>query len=75
MILPKLEKQPARKNHKAIKAALVALREEDSDGGRAVELQSLIEQACNFYLKNGCFPDSYEEMQALPVLKVGIQLL
>jgi len=72
MILPKLEKKPARKNRQAIKAALVALQEEDSDGGKAVELQSLIEQCCNFYLKNGCFPDFYEEMQAVPVLKVGI---
>jgi hypothetical protein len=39
-----------------------------------VELRHLrlIEQAYNFYLKNGCFPSSYEEMQTLPVLKVGI---
>jgi putative transposase len=72
MILPKTEKKSAGKNRKAIKAALSSLREENSDGGSAVELQSLIEQACNFYLKNGCFPDTYEEMQALPVLKVGI---
>src|SRR6266478_6927752 len=72
MILPKSEKKPAGKNRKAIKAALACLREEHSDGGSAVELQSLIEQACNFYLKHGCFPDTYEEMQAIPVLKVGI---
>src|SRR5258708_32329448 len=64
--------KPAGKNHKTIKAALASLREETSDGGSAVELQSLIEQACNFYLKNGCFPSSYEEMQTIPVLKVGI---
>ena len=48
------------------------MHEENSDGGSAVALQSLIEQACNFYLKNGCFPDTYEEMQPVPVLKVGI---
>ncbi len=48
------------------------MREENSDGGSAVELQSLIEQACNFYLKHGCFPDTYEEMQPIPMLKVGI---
>ncbi len=72
MIQPKTEKKPAGKNRKAIKAALASLREEDSDGGSAVELQSLIEQACNFYLKHGCFPDTYEEMQPIPVLKVGI---
>jgi putative transposase len=72
MMLPKTEKKSAGKNRKAIKAALTSLREEDSDGGSAVELQSLIEQACNFYLKNGCFPDTYEDMQAIPMLKVGI---
>jgi len=72
MILPQTEHTSAGKNRKAIKAALADLREEDSDGGSAVELQSLIEQACNFYLKNGCFPDTYEDMQALPVQKRGI---
>ena len=72
MIEPKTEKKRAGKNRKAIKAALADLREEDSDGGSAVELQSLIEQACNVYLARGCFPATYEEMQAVPVLKVGI---
>jgi putative transposase len=72
MIQPKTEKKPAGKNQKAIKQALASLREETSDGGSAVELQSLIEQSCNFYLKNGCFPSSYVEMQAIPVLKAGI---
>src|SRR6266568_4815589 len=72
MILPKTEKQSAGKNRKAIKAALASLREENSDGGSAVELQSLIEQSCNFYLTNGCFPDTYEEMQPIPVQKRGI---
>jgi putative transposase len=61
MLLPKTENKRAGKNRKAIKAALACLREENSDGGSAVELQSLIEQACNFYLKNGCFPSYYEE--------------
>jgi len=72
MIRPQREKQPAGKNRKAIKAVLACLREENSDGGSTVELQNLIEQACNFYLTHGCFPDTYEEMQPIPVLKVGI---
>jgi len=72
MILPQTEHKTAGKNRKAIKAALARLSEEDSDGGSAVELQSLIEQACNFYLSNGCFPDTYEDMQALPVQERGI---
>jgi putative transposase len=72
MIEPKTEQKRAGKNRKAIKQALADLGEDNSDGGSAVELQSLIEQSCNFYLKHGCFPDVYEEMQAIPVLKVGI---
>jgi putative transposase len=66
MILPKIEKKPARKNRQAIKAALAALREEDSDGGSAVELQNLVEQCCNFYLKNGCFPISMKKCRRFP---------
>src|SRR5215467_2806893 len=48
MIEPQTEQRPAGKNRKAIKQAIASLREEDSDGGSAVELQGLIEQACNF---------------------------
>jgi putative transposase len=72
MIEAKTEKKPAGKNRTAIKAALASVREENADGGHAVELQSLIEQSCNFYLQHGCFPETYEEMQEIPVLKVGI---
>lgn len=72
MIAPKTEKKPAGKNRKAIKQALVGLREDDSDGGSEVELQGLIEQCCNFYLKHDRFPACSEEMQPVPVLKVGI---
>ncbi len=72
MIQPKTETKRAGKNRKAIKQALTDLRDSSADGGNAVELQSLIEQACNFYLQNGCFPDTYEEMQSIPVLKAGI---
>jgi hypothetical protein len=63
MIQPKTETKRAGKNRKAIKQALADVRDSSVDGGNAVELQSLIEQACNFYLHNGCFPDTYEEMQ------------
>src|SRR6266581_1837719 len=72
MIQPKTETRRAGKNRKAIKQALADLREETSDGGSAVELQSLIEQSCNFYLNHGCFPSYYEEMQAIPVLGTGM---
>jgi putative transposase len=72
MIIPKSEHKRGGKNRKAIREALTQLRDAQTDGGNAVELQSLIEQACNFYLANGCFPDTYEEMQPVPVLKAGI---
>ena len=72
MILPKGQHTRAGKNRTAIKAALACLRDEHSDGGSAVELQSLIEQACNYYLAHDCFPETYEDMQAVPLLKVGI---
>ena len=72
MIQPRTEKRPAGKSRKAIKQALADLRDADSDGGSAAELRGLIEQACNFYLQNGCFPATYEEMQPPPVLKAGI---
>jgi putative transposase len=72
MIQPKTAHKPAGKNRPAIKAALACLREENSDGGSAVQLQGLIEQACNYYLQQGCFPDSYEDMQPIPVQKCGI---
>ncbi|HEY7414128.1 MAG TPA: transposase, partial [Ktedonobacteraceae bacterium] len=72
MIQPSTGTKRAAKNRKAIKQAIVDLREANADGGTAVELQSLIEQACNFYLQNGCFPDTYEEMQPIPVLHAGV---
>ncbi|WP_165423793.1 zinc ribbon domain-containing protein [Ktedonosporobacter rubrisoli] len=72
MIVPKTDKRRAGKNRKTIKQAMADLCEANTDGGSTVELQSLIEQACNFYLENGCFPATYEEMQRVPVLKAGI---
>ena len=72
MIQPKTGTKRAGKNRKAIKQALADLREVNSDGGNVVELQSLIEQACNFYFQHGCFPDTYEDMQGVPLLKAGL---
>ena len=72
MIQPKTETKRAGKNRKAIKEVLGDLREENTDGGSAVELQSLIEQACNYYLTHGCFPDHYEDMQAVPIQQTAV---
>jgi|SRR5215470_7518840 len=72
MSQPTTNTNRAGKTRKAIKQALVALRQATADGGNAVDLQSLLEQACNFSLQNGCFPATYEEMQPVPVLHAGI---
>ncbi len=74
MILPATQKRRAGKSRFTIKQALADLKKSNEDGGNIVELQSVIEQACNFYLQNGCFPGSYEEMQTAPVQKTA-QLL
>lgn len=71
MIVPKSELPRPRKHSPTIKQALEALKQSDADGGNYVELRCLIEQACNFYLKNGCFPASYEEMQPIPLMQAA----
>lgn len=54
MIQPKTDTKRAGKNRKAIKQALADVRETSSDGGNAVELQSLIEQASRSHLTGNC---------------------
>jgi hypothetical protein len=79
-ILPKTERKPAGKRRRAIREALNALKQvqEDDDndpaGGQTafVTLQNVVEQACNFYLEHDRFPATYEEMQPIPVLGVGL---
>jgi putative transposase len=71
MLQPQTIQHQAGKNRKTIKEALRELRERSDDGGKAVELQSLVEQSCNYYLAHGRFPESYEHMQPVPVLKVA----
>jgi hypothetical protein len=59
LIRPKDEKRKAGKNRKAIRQALADLKTAaEADGGSLVELQSLIEQACNHFLRRrrACCP-------------------
>ena len=73
MILPEKREHTGGQESEGYSSRLLAeWRDAQTDGGNAVELQSLIEQACNFYLSNGCFPETYEEMQSVPVLKAGL---
>jgi len=37
-----------------------------------VTMQNVVEQCCNYFLEQGMFPETYEEMQAIPLLKVGM---
>ncbi|HKV03380.1 MAG TPA: zinc ribbon domain-containing protein [Ktedonobacteraceae bacterium] len=72
-IRPKEGKRPAGKHRKQIKEAIEALQKTLQDDETAfVTLQNVVEQACNHFLIHGTFPACYEEMQAIPLLNVGM---
>ena len=72
-IRPKEGQRPAGKNRKTIAEAIKDLQQELEDDEMAfVNLQNVVEQACNHFLSHGAFPARYEEMQACPLLKVGL---
>jgi putative transposase len=72
-IRPKEDKRPAGKNRKQITEAIKALQKTLGDDEMAfVSLHNVVEQACNHFLVHGTFPACYEEMQAVPLLKVGL---
>ncbi len=72
-IRPKTEKRPAGKNRPAIKEAIAALQKSlEEDETSFVALQNVVEQACNFFFQHDRFPSSYEELQPVPLLKVGL---
>lgn len=72
MIRPADEKQPRPgKNRWQIRQDLQALKSATDDGGNYVALMSLVEQACNYYLKQEQFPQRYEEMQPIPIMEAA----
>jgi putative transposase len=72
-IRPKTEKRPAGKNRPAIKEAIAALQKSlDEDETSFVTLQNVVEQACNYFFHHDRFPSDYEELQPVPLLKVGM---
>lgn len=72
-IRPKTEKRPMGKNRPAIKEAITALQKSlDEDETSFVALQNVVEQACNFFFRADRFPSSYEELQPIPLLQVGM---
>src|SRR6266851_2869738 len=72
-IRPKTEKRPVGKNRPAIKEALTALQKSlEEDETSFVALQNVVEQSCNFFFQHDRFPIDYQELQPLPLLKVGM---
>jgi putative transposase len=72
-IRPKTEQRPAGKNRPTIKEAITTLQKSlDDDETSFVTLQNVVEQVCNFFLTHDCFPTSYEELQPIPLLEVGM---
>jgi putative transposase len=72
-IRPKTEKRPAGKNRPAIKEAITTMQKSlEDDDTSFVTLQNVIEQACNYFFQADRWPASYEEMQPIPLLKVGM---
>jgi putative transposase len=71
-IRPKTEKRPAGKNRSTIKEAITTLQKTREDDASLVTLQNVVEQCCNVFLQTGAFPTTYEELQHVPLLKVGL---
>src|SRR2546421_3675218 len=72
-IRPKTDKRPAGKNRPAIKEAIATLQKSlEEDETSFVALQNVVEQCCNPYFQQDCFPSAYEELQSIPLLKVGM---
>jgi putative transposase len=72
-IRPKTEKRPAGKNRPAIKEAITTLQKSlEEDETSFVTLQNVVEQARNYFFQHDRFPSTYEEMQPIPLLKVGM---
>ena len=72
-IRPKTSTRPAGKNRPAIKEAISTLQKSlEEDETSFVALQNVVEQSCNFFFQHERFPSTYEELQPVPLLKVGL---
>jgi hypothetical protein len=73
-IRPQTETRPAGKHRQAIKEAIIALQQTrgEEDETAFVTLLNVVEQACNYFLAHGAFPATYEQLQPIPVLSVGL---
>ncbi len=72
-IIPKTDKHPASKKRPAIKEAITALQKSlEEEETSFVVLQNVVEQCCNYFFAHDRFPTTYEELQPVPLLKVGM---
>ncbi len=72
-IRPKTEKREASKNRPAIKEAITTLQKSlEEDETSFVALQNVVEQSCNYFFQHDRFPTTYEELQPIPLLQVGM---
>lgn len=73
LLRPATEKQPQGKNRTTIKDRVSQLRQSlDAGESNFILLQNVMEQACNHFAQHDEFPKSYQQMQPLPLLKVGM---
>jgi hypothetical protein len=72
-IRPQDGQRPAGKNRKQITEAIKTLQQTLGDDDTTfVSLLNVVEQACNHFLRHDTLPAHYEEMQAVPLLEVGL---
>jgi putative transposase len=71
LIKPAAGKRKAHKAYRLIKEKVSALREALDDPDSYMAMTNVIEQACNHFLKNEAWPQTYADLQPVPVLSVG----
>ncbi len=71
LIKPAEGKRPARKEYRAIQAAVQSLRDDTQETESFLLMTNVVEQACNVFLQTGRFPTTYEELQPIPVQQVA----
>ena len=71
LIKPAEGKRKAHKDYRLIKEQVTALREEMEDADSSMAMTNVVEQAANYFLETEAWPQTYEELQLVPVLKAG----
>jgi putative transposase len=71
LIKPAEGKRKAHKDYRLIKEKVSALRKALDDPDSYMAMTNVIEQACNHFLKNEAWPQTYEDLQPVPVMSVG----